>query len=410
MSYHSTITIEEIAVNNGGTGRIVILGGPSLPFRGANWPGHQRVVTTWYPGNSIEATQGVLGPTEMPSHWQGEWNRTRMSRAPAQWQDVGGDLTPVVEPYALWNILEAIFRGGQRLRVTWAVSSDDNLPSQTGKVVREGRCTDWDFKPDRIQDIAWDMTWEWMSRGGSTPRVTSVRGNLIQNTSAAYLAKITALVIANTAAVNLNRNPNSLTLGQIEQFASTPSKLADSLARQVQAIGSQVQQVVDIASTLATQPVQVAQRATSLARNTVAQTNNFYQSLSQIPYETMTNRLKFDGFIRASVTFANNSDLAQDAARQGREFAAQLRQTVQATALTGALSNDGTSTPAQVQQVYTCKAGDTPEGVSQLFYSTSDHAVDILRANRLAWHTSKLNPGKILIIPNLSNATTTQGV
>lgn len=410
MSYRSTITIEEVATSTGGAGRTVILGGPTLPFQGAEWPGHLRVVTTWYPGNAEEATQGVLGPTEMPSKWSGEWNRTRMSRSPAQFTDVGGDAVSIVDPMVLWDALEAMFRAGRRLRVTWSVASDENVPSQTGKVVREGRCTDWNFKPARLQDIAWEMTFEWMSRGGVTPRVTSTRGNLVQNTSAAYLAAINKLQIANQLAANARNTPNRLTLGQLEQLASYPSRLANSLARQVQAIGSQVQQVVDIASTLATQPVQVAQRATSLARNTVAQTNNFYDSLSRIPYELMSNRRQLDGFIRGAVTFGTNSDIAQDAARAGREFAAQLRQTVQATSLTGALSNDGTSSPAQIEQVYVCKTGDTPETVSQKFYATSDHGVDILRANRLAWHTSTFKPGKIIIIPTLTQATTTQGV
>jgi hypothetical protein len=408
--YRSTVVIEELISNSGAPGRVVVLGGPSLPLQGATWSGSQRVATTWYPGNPDEATQGVLGPTEMPSKWNGEWNRTRMGRLPAQFTDSGGGTSQIVDPSVLRDALESMFRSGRRLRVTWSVDSDTGDSSATGKIVREGRATEWNFKHVRWQDIEWDVNFAWASRGGTTPRVTSTRGNLITSVSAAYQAKINALINANTTASLQRTNPSQLTLGQLEQLADYPTTLTDALARQVTELGTQVGQVIDIAATLATQPVQIAQRATNLARNTVAQTNGYYDTISRIPYEKTTNRSRVDSVIRAAVKFSQMSDMAQDAAQAGQLLATQMQQTVQATSLTGALGQSSASSAASIQRAHVCKNGDTPERLSMKYYGNPDHGVDILKANRLSWYMSTFPVGKVLLIPSLTQATTTQSV
>jgi nucleoid-associated protein YgaU len=66
--------------------------------------------------------------------------------------------------------------------------------------------------------------------------------------------------------------------------------------------------------------------------------------------------------------------------------------------------------PNTVIAAYIIKAGDTPESISQHFYKTPDHAVDILRANKLSWYTATLTAGHILIIPALATQSASQGV
>ena len=54
-SLASTITIEEI----GGSRRLE-LRGAALPLQGTEWGTAQRLVTKWYVGNTIEATQQIF--------------------------------------------------------------------------------------------------------------------------------------------------------------------------------------------------------------------------------------------------------------------------------------------------------------------------------------------------------------
>src|SRR5208283_5301007 len=105
----------------------------------------------WYPGNGDEATQQVLGPQELPSRWNGEWNRTRLGRQPALYSDETGSQITMVDPTDLRDVIESITRAGRRLRVVWGVTSDTGDPSATGTLTREGRCTELKFKHTRVQ-------------------------------------------------------------------------------------------------------------------------------------------------------------------------------------------------------------------------------------------------------------------
>ena len=401
--FSSSLVILELDSAAGQQPRQLTLKGPSLPFMGANWGSKQIVITTWYQGNGDEATQQVLGPQETPTRFSGEWRRTMLGKAPAQYSDEVGHIDDVVDPQILRDALEAIMRGGMLCRVTWAVQgSNDNDPSSSGKIVREGRITSCDFKHTRIQDIAWEAEFAWKSRGATAPRVSSVRGNTVNADSAAFIATLNALLAAAQLAQLQKFNPSALTLGQLEAVASYPSQVANSLARQVQSLTSSAGQLVQIATTLASQPVQVANRAVDLAQNTVDQANNFKDELGQIPYEGQTTKTKVADLIRSAVSFSTQSDLAQTTARAGEAFARKLQQQFQSTNNKG--NNDPTTLadPNSVEQVYITKDGDTPQRVSVRYYKTPDHAADILRCNRLPWHLPVFPTGKILIIPALN--------
>lgn len=401
--FSSSIVILELDSAAGQQPRQLTLKGPSLPFMGAGWGSKQVVITTWYQGNGDEATQQVLGPQETPTRFSGEWRRTMLGKAPAQYSDEVGHIDDVIDPQVLRDALETIMRGGMLVRVTWAVQgSDDNDPTSSGKIVREGRIVSCEFKHTRIQDIAWEAEFAWKSRGAVAPRVSSVRGNTVNSDSAQYVNKLNALLAAAQAAQLQKFNPSALTLGQLEAVANYPTTVANALAQNVQQITSSVGQLVDIATTLASQPVQVANRAVDLAQNTVYQTNNFKDELGEIPYESQTTKTKVADLIQSALSFATQSDLAQDAARAGEEFAQKLQQQYQSTANKGTNDPGTLADPESVQQVYITKSGDTPQRVSVRYYQTPDHAADILRANRLPWHLPVFPSGKILIIPALN--------
>jgi hypothetical protein len=401
--------IYELSASGEAQGRQLVLTGPGLPFMGAEWASKSVVKTKWYNGNP-NATQQALGPQEMPSTWQGDWRRTMLGRSPAQYTDEKGAVSRVVNPINLWNILETIAREGRMLRVIWSVSSVD--AESTGQVIREGRMTELHFKPQRLQDIEWTITFDWASRGRPNPlKVSEARAARVGDIDRDYINKLNQLVALNTIASFAKNNPAALTLGQLEAVANYPSTLVNSLARQVQSIGSQVGQVVNIAATLATQPMSIVGRVIDLARNTVSQINGFGDSISRIPAETLTTKSKLADLIRATKTFNKQVDSSEVLAQAGLAFALKMQQQFQAQSA-GRTNPSRLANPQAATQVYLTKPGDTPERISMIFYKSPDHGGDILRANKLSWHTPTLPPGKALLIPaletmNLTNTAST---
>jgi hypothetical protein len=410
--YGSTLLVEELDARTGSTRRSVELVGPGLPHMGASWKSAMKVVTTWYAGNGDEATQQVLGPRELPSQWDGEWHQTMMVSAPSTYTPSDGSgPQQIVNPMDLVSALESIWRSGLRLRVTWAVSSGDGDPGKNGKIVREGRAVEWDLKPDRWQDVSWQVTYEWLGRGSrAAPKLTQVRAGSTNTESAALQAKLQALIAAQVNAQLYNQRPTFLNMGQLERLASAPTALVNQVATQVQRISASVGQAVSVAQTAALQPISVQQRAAQLGRDAVSQAHVMSDQLGRIPYELQTNRVTATSVLLAARQYAQFRDKADDVAAAGLAYALKLQQQRQAAALSGKLASGRNSGPETVAQVYVARDGDTPQLVSQRAYGSPDHAVDILRNNRLPWHTPTFTPGQILIIPALSATQQGSGV
>jgi hypothetical protein len=412
LSYVSSLVILEIS-----SGRSLTLSGPGLPFQGAEWGSKSTVVTTWYPGNGDEATQQVLGPQELPSRWNGEWNRTLLGKNPALFNDESGTANSIVEPADIRDVLEDLMRGGRRLRVIWSVTPDSFLnlggkttPSANGKLMREGRITECKFKHKRLQDIEWEAEFAWASRGAVQSKVSSTRASTVNSNAQAFYNKVAALMAANVQASLRSQVPSNFTLGQLEALASYPTALVNSLARQVQQITSDVGSVIAIAATLASQPLSIANRAVNLARNTVSECNNFYDTLSEVPCELLTTKQDLASLVRAVNGFYPQGDDALLAARAGQTFASELATEVQSLDNAGLINPRRLTDPSKIVTVYVVKAGDTAASISQQFYQTPDHAVDILKANKLTWYTTTLRPGAVLIIPVLSSTNPIQSV
>lgn len=405
-SYSSTLTIEEIETRKGLRPRVVILRGPSLPFRGAEWPGEQGMSTTWYPGN-IEGSQQVLGPREMPSKWTGEWNRTRISRTPATFRDSFGGNTQVVDPKVLWDALEGIYRSGLRLRVTWAVSGD--APGSNGRVVREGRAKSWTFKADRIQDIAWEVQFDWVSRGATQQRSAPTRDGSIATGSAQLDAAVLKFVILaqlkkfQASNALIRRSATEVTLGQLERLADAPQKLVSDVTRTLRRTVNDVQRTADIAKKIGTSPLAIANTALDFARNTVAVVNQFIDEVGRMPWEVAATGNKADDLLRSVDHFGGLQDQAELVAQRSQELDARVRQQAHPR------GNTGTTNPrtrgageGDILAVHVVRAGETPQRLSVRYYGSPDHDVDILRANRLPEYQATIPPGKIVVIPVIS--------
>jgi nucleoid-associated protein YgaU len=411
-SFSSTLTIQELAQDGVTVLRAVTLQGPGLPHMGASWPFQNKLETTWYPGNQDEATQQVMGREELPSTWSGEWNRTRMGRTPSRILDVtsGQGGTDVVDPFALNDFLEQLYSSGRRLRVTWACEQlpggndvGGDTASFSGKIVREGRCKQHKPAYRTAFDIEWETTFEWVSRGASTARVTSPRDASIGNNSAAYVAALDAIVAANQQNAN-TATPNNLTLGQLEALASTPTTIAEEVSRSMLKLENELSQIVSLGSTLAQQPRQVAQAAIDHGRNAQAIADASYRSLSCLGVETMTTQSDAASVLAAHQNFAQMQQAQLQASTAAWAFLQQVRASLprHASALQGELGPQAAGAADTIQHVYVVKQGDTAPRISQRFYGTPDHADAICQANNLAWHTYLLPPGKIIVIPDLS--------
>lgn len=417
----SSMTIEELEPSGSGLQpRKLLLVGPGLPFMGAEWGFENNVITTWYPGNSIEATQQNLGPKELPSSWEGEWKRTLMGTTPSLFWDETGEKQSVFRPHTMRDIVEDLGRSGVPLRVTWEVNGQSVAGSlKNGKVVQEqsrivrvGRIKSARFPHDRHTDVRWNIEFHWMSRGGRQNRVADVRGDqdlssiansLIasaENTAAATDAKLKS---SNTA---IRKSANNLTLGQLEQLAKAPTKLVTDFTRKLQQNVSSLKQAGDIVKTLATQPFAVANTIIDFARNTVAVANNFVDDMGRIPIESKTTKEKASSLARSAKYFGQTSDAAMKNAREAQTLNARLTQGLAQQANRGEISirESATSNSKTIIAVYIAKDGDTPQRVSMKYYQSADHAQELLKANKLPWFIPTFTKGQILIIPSLVNA------
>jgi hypothetical protein len=423
LNIGSTITIEELTASvPGGKPRRIVLVGGALPFMGqADWGGDTKIVTTWYPGNGTEASQQNLGPQEMPSTWTGEWNRTRMGRAPSFFFDQNGSLQKVIDPHLLWGYLDAIRIAGGRLRVTWAVRGNQLLgSSKTGTnqdvdfaIVREGRIKSLKISPDRLTDFKWSMELHWMSRGGRQDRVADVRRD--DNVSLAVTAvsdSINALgdlLAQRTQGIidNLGKHLGQvghLSLGQLEAIAAAPLKAVNAMMSKLRYNLNQLARIGNLAKKIATTPAAVANNVIDFARDTVSVSHNFLDSMSRTPFELQANKSKVSDLIRSAKYFGQISDQVQTAAKQGSDLDIRMRQALVAGANRGSLSTKDTPKQGDILAIHVCKESDTPQRVSSQYYGNPDQGEAILRANRMPLYTPTLRPGLIIIIPVLVNA------
>jgi len=383
----------------------------------ADWSGDGRILTTWYPGNGTEASQQNLGPQDMPSAWSGEWNRTRMGRAPSYYFDEYGAMSLVVDPHVLWGNLDAIRIAGARLRVTWSVRGRSVTGSpKTGSdspvdfnLVREGRIKVLKISPDRLTDMKWNMELHWMSRGGTQDKISNVRrdddiSKAVTAVSSSIGALNDLLAIRTQAIIDSKlASVTTLSLGQLEAMANAPLKAVNAALSKLRYNLGQLNRVASLAKKLATTPAAVANSVLDFARDTQAVANDFVDSMGRTPIELQTNKQKVADLVRASKYFGNITDGMNDTAKQSSDLDIRMRQALVAGANRGSLAvKDASTKQNDIMAVYVCKTGDTPQRVSLKYYGNPDQGDAILKANRRPLYTPFFRPGLILVIPNLS--------
>lgn len=396
MADVSTLVIEELA----GQKRRLDLRGPSLPFMGASWKTHQQVVTTWNQGNAIEATQQVLGGQFVPSEWEGHWSRVLLGRVPALYSE-GGVIsqTNIVEPATLREVFESINLSGIRLRVRW-VSMTSAGAIRT--IVREGRLTDFEANIDRITDIAWKMSFDWVGQGQSLQKVVATRA-ADRAAKANELAETTNL-LAGYAALQkwISSNPRlpgstkKGLIGQLQKLAAAPNAILEDVGRSMQRLTTQLSDLGDAIAAGRSVPAQLQGTGLQIARNTLAQVQKFRDDLTARPAELNTRDLELAAYTRAQRHFWGADVQARSVARKSVELTLSVSNPK-------LRSTQNTSDQQRmVLAVHRVKEGETLPTISRDFYGTAEHAVDIARANHLVPWQVRMPIGVAIIIPVLN--------
>ena len=410
MSYSSSIGIVELDSSRNPTRTLSLRGGGLPKMGGANWGGANVLPTSWYPGNPGEATQQVLVAKEIPTQWSGEWRLNVLNRAPCSWDDgVGGEID-VISPGTLWDILEDLFRKGQRLRVSWVIaSSTDGVISRV--VMREGRCEHWDFKPTYATDVEWTCTFSWVSRGVTQMRAVAAREADVESATAALasamaatVAKVNSKIISHDATIL--QSASRFTLGQLENLANAPLKIVQGLVQSLTRITTSLSQIGAIAVDVATLPFNIANTAISFAKDATDQALQFSDNVGRIPFEATSVSSNVADLMRSYTYFAAIDDEALSCALAAQVAQQQLRTRLSRNPGKGEVGSNQLQGSGQgmILGIRVVKAGDTPQSVAQLYYGTIDRDIDILKANHLPWYQVTLVPGSLLVIP-VVNAT-----
>lgn len=397
----STLTIRELT----GLKREVVLRGPSLPFQGAPWGGQLRVVTTWYPGNAMEATQHVLGPMEKSSSWEGVWRTTQMFRTPVFYSEGGGSPSQLVRPFTLMDILEDVFRQGQRLSVEWQNKTPGDTEQR--RIVREGRCVDWEFKPDRSDDIYWSIEFDWASRGARQQKVLNRRTeNLQASMQSVYQAAAEAgAALSTLSLVSSNKklplSADQFSLGDLENLLNYPTDLMQSFSRKALYLESQFQKIGDMVDKVRRIPSAIANQALDVATNAINIANQFADQMSRRPPEANLASQKTASLVQA----VNATSELYAAFGTMRDRAAEVRkQVLEAKDDQGDILAVHITRGAVTYEVDgETKSGEALTAISQIYYSTVDHAADIAKANGLPLNQGFVERGTVLIIPRLDS-------
>jgi len=382
----SVLIIEE----RDGKRRKVTLRGGALPFQGAEWGGEMELVTQWNPGNPV-GTQQVLGPQEMPSEWEGFWHSTLFFAAPPDLAANGASPVSILRADDLRDVLEAIYRDGRVLTVTWIPQANRR------RVARIGRAKSWKFQHTRADDIKWTTQFEWMGRANETPRTANdFLGNDVIAAGRAALASLT--VLASYQKRLQGGSPHFFGLGDLESLANGPKAILASFARAANSIVNRLDRLGRLLIKIRDVPASLLGQTVDVARGAVGACNRFVDAISREGPETMETRNKLSALAAAGKFYSDSQTQADVASGQAQLLANSAARRDISPRTRGGSGRKTNAAGEGVLQLYTPRANDTMVTISVKFYSTPDLAYELCLANNLKGDTVKPKL-RVLVIP-----------
>jgi hypothetical protein len=378
----SILAIRELT----GRKRQIDLIGAGLPFNWASWASKTVLETTWNPGNP-NGVQHVVVPVEIPSKWEGEWNTTRIVRAPCLISEAGGASRKLIFADNLRDEIEDIQRSGQLLIVVWA--------NEGKRQTRYGRMTTTDFKHRSSNDIKWEIDFEWTGREATTV-APSIEGDILsaardanlKTSDAASYEEAARIVSANQ---DIPKSANAFTLGDLENLANAPKLFVSQFTRLAQAVSNRLGHLTDVIQAAKDQPFAVANLVVAAASDAVSVANKFVDTISRKSPEQLSLDNSVRSLLRASSYYSGAQTQAELMAAANARFQrmaalrrAQARPSAGDPSLAGAASAITTLIP---------KAGETMLSIAMKAYG-EDLSFQLSRANGL--------PGQTIIPPRIA--------
>lgn len=225
-----------------GSKRQVILRGRALPFRGPEFASTQRLKTTYYTGNP-EGTQQLFGPQFDSTTFSGMWRDKYLQPPPGSQQapvQVRGFSQPVTAEMLIGVFLD-LQLSGSTLEVIWS------MYRRIGTLRRVA------LTPDRTEDQAWQLEFEWLGDGSQAPEQSPLVG-LDPDAIQTAMSTLGDLWAAGTGAIDM-----------IQSYDARIFQLISGLQSQVDDVLQQCR-VLAHAITLPTRVVQgIRASATSIA-------------------------------------------------------------------------------------------------------------------------------------------------
>lgn len=389
----SSLLVEEL----GGRRRTLTLVGSGLPLRGAAWPETTVAPTTFYPGNP-EATQQVLQNRYEPSQWEFEFRTNRLIRSPARLNE-GGSEQIIERAKTLIDALRSFKRGGSTLRVSWVSTSEGG--STAGRISRIGIMTKFEPAYERLDDAKVTVEFTWRGDGSTIKRAGSLRddGTLSARVDATKSSDAVARAILDARMrqriSTIPRSADRFTLGQVEQLAKAPLKLANDFARVAQNVSSRVRQLGEIIQTVRSTPAALAGTALDIAQNAIDVSNQFVDQMSRQPPEVWSTRTKVTTLLRTARYYNGALTQSRLMADTYARLAEQAR-TRRSALVPGAGSSSMRTGDAY--QLHIPKSGETFAQLAARYYQNPDLSDEIARANGLPGYTIEV-PRIPIVIP-----------
>ena len=236
-------------------GTEIKLEGRALPYRGVSWETEQRTKLTYYGGNPV-ASQQILGPVDAATTISGIWKDRFLGNG---------------TPQDLVDTFDGLCRAGISVEVVWGDRSDGEAIGNP--IVRRGVIKRFKHAYDRVQDIAWEMTFEF--RGRDTPVQQLVIAAGTQTTREGFAELSNQLTETLDKIEGIAAAPLNLLSGQIDATNTILNQVQASLERSINFFDATTRTLTSFADI----PRDILERAQSLSDASLSSIETFFISV-----------------------------------------------------------------------------------------------------------------------------------
>lgn len=392
MSDASVWFLEELT----GDRHTLSLTGRALPFRPISFEGEMRAQTTWYPGNPIGSLQMLgakLNSTTMNGFWHDRFLKTfgdvPLPGVPEATVSVpipqtgiaslDGSVLPDVK--AIVDAFDGFNLRGQLVKFTWDA------------ITRTGYLQKFKATVHRREDVEWEATFEWISRGENVlPTSFGFEVPDILGMAAEVASAVAALAHLITA-------PFALFSSLVNLFNSALATINDSVAAVTNAVNSAQRGVTTSLSAVKTSigALQSIQDQTQ----TIIDGFNAVPDRAKLSLAASPSPSLRVGSVSATIPAITTVTYGQ--ALEAGEYSRQVRLAARQVKVLAAQRQqelDASSINQSLLAIVTARGGMDLRDVARTYYGTADQWHSLASYNKLT--NSKLPIGQIVLVPRVA--------